>query len=88
MPELRHLQVQRAQTGVEGALSVPVAPGRALAVALMPPGADQALDIGLHDQLQHRLGDGAQKVALVVLCEKLGKVHVRLGHRGLRVVRG
>jgi hypothetical protein len=65
-----------------------VAPGRAFAAALVPSGTDQALDVGLHGQLQDGLGDSAQKVALVVLCEKLGKVHVRPGHRGLRVVRG
>ena len=31
---------------------------------------------------------GAKKVAAILLCQKLGKVHVGLGHRGLRVVRG
>ena len=40
------------------------------------------------DQLQHGLGNAAQKVALIVLGQKLGQVHVRLGHRGLRMVRG
>ena len=80
LPELRHLEVQHAQTGIERALSIPVAPGRALIGPLVPAGADQALDIGLHDQLQNRLGDGAKKVTLVVLCEQLGKVHVGLGH--------
>ena len=54
----------------------------------MPTGADQPLDIGLHDQLQDGLGDAAQKVALIVLGQKLGQVHVRLGHWGLRKVRG
>jgi hypothetical protein len=54
----------------------------------MPPGADQAVDIGLHDQPQHGLGDAAQEVSLIVLGQKLGQVHVRLGHRGLRKVRG
>lgn len=54
----------------------------------MPTGADQAVDIGLHKQLKDGLGDRAQEVALIVLCQQLGKVHVGLGHRGLRVVRG
>jgi hypothetical protein len=54
----------------------------------MPAGTDQAFHIGLHDQLQDGLGDGAQEVALIVLGQKLGQVHVRLGHRGLRKVRG
>ena len=88
LPQLRHPQVQRAQTGIESALSIPVPPGGPLAAAFMPTGADDAFHIGLHDQLQHRLGDAAQKVALIVLGQKLGQVHVRLGHRGLRMVRG
>jgi hypothetical protein len=88
LPELGHFQVQRAQTGIESALSIPVAPGRALIGPLVLAGADQALDIGFHDQLQNSLGDRTQKVAAVLLCEKPGKVHVGLGHRGLRVIRG
>ena len=67
---------------------MPVAPGRAFAAALMPPGADQAFDIGLHDQLQHSLSEAAKEVALIVLGHQLGQVHVGLGHRGLRRVRG
>jgi len=54
----------------------------------MLAGADQALDIGFHEKLQNRLGDGAKKIATVLLGQKFGKVHVGLGHRGLRVVRG
>lgn len=50
--------------------------------------ADDAFHIGLHDQLQHRFGNAAQEVILIVLGQKLGQVHVRLGHRGLRKVRG
>ena len=65
-----------------------VAPGRALAAAFVPAGADQAFDIGLHDQLKDGRGDAAQEISLIVLCQKLGQVHVGLGHRGLRVVRG
>jgi hypothetical protein len=51
-------------------------------------GANQAVNIGFHNQLQHRLGDAAQKISLIVLCQKLGQVHAGLGHRGLRMVRG
>ncbi len=53
---------------------------------LMLACADQAFDIGLHDQLQNSLGNGAKKVTTVLLFQKLGKVHVRLGHRGLHIV--
>ena len=59
LPQLRHPKVQRAQTGVESALSIPVTPGRAFAAALMPTGADDAFHIGLHDQLQDGLGNAS-----------------------------
>jgi hypothetical protein len=75
LPELRHPQVQPAQTGIESALSIPVAPGRAIAAAFMTASADDAFHIGLHDQLQHGFGNAAQKVALIVLGQKLGQVH-------------
>ena len=88
LPQLWHLQVQCAQTGIERALSIPVSPGRALICPLMLAGADRAFNVGLHDQLQYGLGDGAKKIAAVLLCQKLGKVHVGFGHRGLRMVRG
>ncbi len=83
-----HPQVQRAETGIERAIAVSVAPRRSLADAFMPAGADQALDIGLHDQLEDSFGDAAEEAALVMLGQKLGQVHVDLGHRGLRRVRG
>lgn len=53
----------------------------------MAPGADQVLDIGLHDQLQDSLSDAGQEVAQIVLCRKLGQVHAGRGHPGLRIVR-
>ena len=80
MPRLRHLQVQRAQTGIERALSIPVAPCCAFRAAFMLAGSDQALVIGLHDQLRNGLGDRAKKIAAILLCQKLGKVHVGLGY--------
>jgi hypothetical protein len=101
LPQLGHPQVQRAQTGIERALSIPVAPGRAFAAAFVPSGADEAFHIRLHDQLQHGLGNAAQEVSLIVLGQKLGQVHASPwslgpvafpwldpGHRGLRKVRG
>lgn len=50
--------------------------------------ADQAFNVGLHDQLKNGLGDGAKEIATILLGQKFGKIHVGLGHRGLRVVRG
>jgi hypothetical protein len=88
LPQLRHTQVQSAQAGIERAIAIPVPPGRALSAALVPARADQAFNIGLHDQLKDSLGDAAKEVALLMPGQKLGQVHVRLGHRGLRVVRG
>lgn len=46
------------------------------------------IHIRLHDQLQHCLGYAEQKIARIVLGQKLGQVHVRLCHGGLCVVRG
>jgi len=88
LAQLRHPQVQSAQAGVERTIPIPVAPGRAFTAAFMPTRTDQAVDIGLHEQLQHGLRDAAQEVALVMPCQKLGQVHVGLGQRGLRLVRG
>ena len=56
-----------ASSSPQRALAIPVAPGCAVAAALVPAGPDQAIDIGLHDQLKNSLGDAAQKVSLVVL---------------------
>ena len=88
LPELGHLQVQPAQTGIESALSIPVPPRRAAVRAFMLAGADLPFDISLHQKLQNGLGDGAKEIAAILLGQKRGKVHVGLGHRGLRLVRG
>ena len=47
--------------GIQRTVAIAVAPGRALAAAFVATRADQAINVGLHDQLQHVLGDGAQK---------------------------
>jgi hypothetical protein len=39
----------------------------------VPGGTDQALDVGLHDDLQYALGNGAQKISVSALRQKLGK---------------
>lgn len=81
LPQLRHAQVQRSEPGVERPVAVAVAPGRAALGALVAPGPDHALDVGLHEQLQDRLGDGAKEIALVVLLKQLCERHAGLGHR-------
>ena len=83
LPQLRDAQLQRAQPRVEHAVAVAVAPGRALAAALVPPGADQPLDVGFHQHLQHRLRHGSQKIAVAGLLQQLGQRQSLLGHRVL-----
>ena len=72
-PELWNFEVQRAEPGIERAIAIAVAPGAALAGALVAASADQAVDIGLHDDLQHALGHRAQEVAVAGLRHQLGK---------------
>jgi len=50
--------------------------------------ADQPFNIGFHQQLQHRLGDGAQEIAVLALLQQLDKRHSAIGHRVLGAVRG
>jgi hypothetical protein len=42
--------------------------------------ADQPLNIGLHQKLQHRLGDGSQKIAVLALLQQFDKRHSLFGH--------
>src|SRR6187455_828090 len=83
LPQLRDAQLQRSKPGVQAALAEAVAPGRALAVALVAAGPDQAFDVGLHQQLQHRLRHAAQEIAFPDLLQKLSKRQSLLGHRVL-----
>jgi hypothetical protein len=73
LPQLRDAQLQRAETGVESAVAMAVAPSRAFTAALVTPGPNQPLDIGFHQQLQHRLRDGSQKITLAGLLQQLGQ---------------
>jgi hypothetical protein len=83
LAQLRDAQLQGAEPGVEGAVAEAVAVVQALAGALVPAGADQALHIGLHEHLQHRLGDAAQEVAVSCFRQELGQWQSVLGHRVL-----
>lgn len=88
LAQLRHLHVQRAQPCAQAALAVAVPPGRSSVGTLVFASANDALDIGLHDQLENGFGNSPQEIALIMLLKKLGKVHGGLGHRGLRLARG
>src|SRR5690348_2133335 len=50
LPQFRDAQLQRAEPGIEGTVAVAVAPRGPLAAALVTPGPDQPLDVGLHEQ--------------------------------------
>ena len=71
LPQLRHPQVQRAEARLQLAVAIAVAPGLPAVAALVAAGADHALDVVLHQQLQHRLGDGAQEVPVILLLQQL-----------------
>jgi hypothetical protein len=73
LPELRDPQLQAAKAGVERAVAIAVPIRRAITGALVPPGADQALHISLHQQLHDRLGHAAQEVAITGFGQELGK---------------
>ena len=49
----------------------------------MPGHADQAFDVGLHQQLQHRLGHRPQEVTVAGLFHQLGQCQSVRGHRDL-----
>ena len=67
--------------GVERAVAIPVAVVQPLGRALVPSGADQALGVALHQDLQHRFRDGAQEVAVAGLLQPLGQEQPALGRR-------
>ena len=83
LAQLRDAQLERSEPRVEAPVAIAVAVIEPIGRALVPPGADQALDIGFHQDLQHRLRHGSQEVALAALLQQLGQRHVLLGHRVL-----
>jgi hypothetical protein len=56
LTQFRNAQLQAAQPRVQRPLPVAVAIGRALAGALVPSSADQAIHVGFHQKLHHSLG--------------------------------
>jgi hypothetical protein len=59
--------VERAQPSVERPVAVAVAPGEPIGRALVPSRADEAIDVGLHQDLQHGLGHRPQEIAVAAL---------------------
>jgi hypothetical protein len=76
-------QLQAAQAGVQRPVAVAIAVGRPIAAAFVPPGADQALHVGFHQHLHHRLRHAAQEVAISGFGQQLGQGYRRFGHRVL-----
>jgi hypothetical protein len=81
LAQLRDAQLERAEPRVEAALAIPVAVIQPVARALVPTGADQPFDIGLHQDLQHRLRHGSQEIAVAALLQQFDKRHSVVGHR-------
>lgn len=81
-------QVKRANASVERAISISVTPSCSVLGSFVAARANQAVHIGLHQQLKNGFCDGAQEIALIVLLQELNNIYTGLGHRGLRVVRG
>ena len=64
-------------------LAISVAVIEPVSAALVTAGADHALDIGLHQNLQHRLSHGSQKIAITALLQQVNQRHSVVGRRVL-----
>ena len=71
LPQFGNAQAQRPEPRVEGAVAITVAVIEPLDRALVPPGPDQPLDIGLHQDLQHCLRHGSQEISIAALLQQL-----------------
>ena len=67
LPQLGNAQAQRPEPRIEAAVAVAVTVIEPVAGAFVPAGTDQPLDIGFHQDLQHRLRYGSQKIAIAAL---------------------
>ena len=75
--------IAASQADVESAVAVAVAPGGALATALIPPAPIIPWTSPLHQQLQHRLCHGLQKISIAGLLQQIGQHQSLFGHRVL-----
>ena len=64
-------QVERAEPRIEATVPVPVPVIEPISRALVPASADQPLDIGFHQDLQHLFRHGSQEITLQRGCAKL-----------------
>ena len=73
--------LERAEARIEAALAITVAVIEPIAGAFVAASADQTLDIGFHQDLQHRLRHGSQEIAVAALLQQFDKRHSVVGHR-------
>jgi hypothetical protein len=69
-PQLRDLQLARAQTRLQLRLPITVAMRRSAVTALATPGAAQAFEIEWHQPIQYRLGELLQKISAAPFCKR------------------
>ncbi len=87
LAQLGDAQLERAEARVEAAIAIAIAVIEPLGAALVPAGADQTLDIGFHQDLQHRLRHGSQEIAVAALLQQFDQRHSVVGHRVLGQLR-
>lgn len=68
LTQLRHTQVQSARPGSRFAVPAAIAPGLSPVTPFTAARTDQALDLVLHQRLEHSFRHSAEKVTFVVLC--------------------
>src|SRR5512144_2430152 len=59
LAQLRDAQVERVEPRLQRSVAITIAIGQSTVRAFMPAGADQRIDIGVHDDLQHGLRQSA-----------------------------
>ena len=83
LAQLGNAQLERAKARVEAAFAIAVPVIAPIAGALVPAGADQPFNVGLHQDLQHCLRHGSQEIAVAALLQQLNQRHSVVGHRVL-----
>src|SRR5512144_2491265 len=84
LAQFRDAQAERAQPRLQRPVAITVAAGEPIGRSFVPAGADQRFDVGVHDDLQHRLGQRTKEIAVVGLLNCFDQRHSVLGHRVLR----
>ena len=84
LAQLRDAQVERAEPRLQRPVAIAVAVGRAARPRVHAGRRRPAPPRRLHDDLQHRLGQRTQEIAVVGLLDRFDQRHSVLGHRVLR----